>query len=55
MKDESYRIIEVKGDNMIDNSIVKAKADAAHEMAIASGVEYIVYKASDIMSGKITI
>lgn len=55
MKDESYRIIEVKGDNMIDNSIVKAKADAAHEMALASGVEYIVYKASDIMSGKITI
>ena len=55
MGDGSYRLIEVKGDNMIDNAVVKAKADAAREMAVASGVEYLMYAGSDIMNGKMTI
>ena len=55
MADGSYQLIEVKGDNMIDNSVVKAKAEAAREMAAASGVEYIMYASSDIMSGNIII
>ena len=55
MADGSYQLIEVKGDNMIDNAVVKAKADAAREMAVASGVEYLMYAGSDIMNGKITI
>lgn len=49
MTDGSYQLIEVKGDNMIDDDIVKAKATAAEEMAVASGVEYRMYKGSDIM------
>ncbi|WP_299301273.1 DEAD/DEAH box helicase family protein, partial [uncultured Fretibacterium sp.] len=55
MTDGSYQLIEVKGDNMIDNAVVKAKADAAREMAVASGVEYLMYAGSDIMNGKIRI
>ena len=55
MADGSYQLIEVKGDDMIDNAVVKAKADAAREMAVASGVEYLMYAGSDIMNGKIDI
>ena len=53
MSDGSYRLIEVKGDNMIDNAIVKAKSEAADEMATASRVEYVMHSGSDIMKGKI--
>lgn len=49
MSNGSYRLIEVKGDNMIDNEVVKAKAEAAEEMSVASGMEYIMYPASDLM------
>lgn len=38
MSDDSYRLIEVKGDNMIDDEVVKAKKEAAQEMAVASGM-----------------
>ena len=49
MDDDSYQIIEVKGDDKIDDVVVKAKAEAAHEMALASGVEYKMYAGSAIM------
>lgn len=48
-----YQLIEVKGDNKIDDIVVKAKATAAHEMAVASGIEYKMYAGSDIMNTRI--
>ena len=48
-EDGSYQLIEVKGDNKIDDTVVKAKAAAAQEMAVASGIEYKMYAGSDIM------
>ena len=49
MADGSYQLIEVKGDNMIDDSVVKAKAEAAEEMSIASGIRYKTYASSLLM------
>ena len=49
MSDGSYQIIEVKGDNMIDDEVVKAKAEAAEEMSVASGMRYIMYAGNDLM------
>lgn len=50
MTDGSYQLIEVKGDNKIDDIVVKAKAESAEELAVASGVEYKMYAGSAIMS-----
>ena len=50
MTDGSYQLIEVKGDNKIDDTVVKAKQAAAEEMAVASGVKYLMYAGSRIMS-----
>ena len=50
MADGSYQLIEVKGDNMIDTTVVNAKKAAAEEMAVASGVQYLMYAGSRIMS-----
>ena len=50
MKDGSYQIIEVKGDNKIDDTVVKAKQVAAEEMAVASGVQYLMYSGSRIVN-----
>ena len=51
MTDGSYQLIEVKGDNKIDDTVVKAKKAAAEEMAVASGVKYLMYASSrDICS-----
>ncbi|MCL2482806.1 MAG: DEAD/DEAH box helicase family protein [Propionibacteriaceae bacterium] len=49
MADDTYEVIEVKGDDQIDSALVKAKTDAATEMATASGVEYKMYAGSRIM------
>lgn len=49
MADGSYQLIEVKGDNKIDDVVVKAKQAAAEEMAVASGVQYLMYAGSRIM------
>lgn len=49
MSDGSYQLIEVKGDNMIDDEVVKAKAEAAEEMSVASGMKYIMYAGNDLM------
>lgn len=53
MADGSYQLIEVKGDNKIDDVVVKAKQAAAEEMAVASGVQYLMYAGSRIMSSHI--
>lgn len=49
MADGSYQLIEVKGDNKIDDVVVKAKQAAAEEMAVASGVNYLMYAGSQVM------
>ena len=46
MVDGTYQLIEVKADHMIEDAVVKAKAEAASEIAVASSMEYIMYKAS---------
>ena len=53
LDNDVYQLIEVKGDNKIDDIVVRAKATAAHEMAVASGIEYKMYAGSDIMNGHI--
>lgn len=50
MKDGTYRLIEVKGDNKIDDVVVQAKAEAAREMTTASDMNYIMYPGSRIMN-----
>lgn len=53
MADGSYQLIEVKGDNKIDDVVVKAKQATAEEMAVASGVQYLMYAGSRIMSSHV--
>ena len=53
MADGSYQLIEVKGDNKIDDTVVKAKQEAAEEMAVASGVKYLMYAGSRVVSSHI--
>lgn len=50
MDDNSYQIIEVKGDDKIDDNVVQAKKEAADELAVASGMKYIMYAGSELMS-----
>ena len=54
-KDGSVEIIEVKGDNKIDDKVVEAKATAAMELAEHSKMEYDMVPSSDIMSGRYKI
>lgn len=53
LDDGTIQIIEVKGDNMIDNDVVREKAKAAHEMALASKMEYLMLVGSKIMQEKV--
>lgn len=53
LDDGTIQIIEVKGDNMIDNDVVQAKAEAAREMASASKMEYLMLAGSKIMQEKV--
>lgn len=50
MVDGSFQLIEVKGDNKIDDIVVKAKARAAEEIASESQMEYKIYAGSELMS-----
>lgn len=50
--DGSYVIIEVKGDNMIDDTVVKAKAEYAIQLAGASRMTYVMLKGSEVMAGR---
>lgn len=53
MDDNSWRLIEVKADFQIDDALVQAKARAAEEMAVESGIQYIMYPGSLIMNTNI--
>lgn len=53
MSDGSYQLIEVKGDNKIDDTVVQAKKAAAEEIAVASGINYLMYAGSKIMSSNV--
>lgn len=50
-KDGGYVLVEVKGDNMIDDVIVQAKEKAAKEMAAASAFTYIMVPGSTAQFG----
>ncbi|KYC62357.1 TnsA endonuclease N-terminal domain-containing protein [Heyndrickxia coagulans] len=49
--DGKMLIIEVKGDNKIDDPIVQAKEKAAEEIATASEMEYRIIPSSQILNG----
>jgi hypothetical protein len=51
LNDGTYTIIEVKGDNMVDDEIVKAKADYASQLAVASNMTYKMIKGTDANNG----
>lgn len=36
-----------KADNQIEDAVVQAKKDFAHQIAVASGMEYRILKSSD--------
>jgi len=36
---------------MIDDEVVKAKADYAHQLAVASNMNYLMLKGSDVLNG----
>ena len=50
MADGKIQLIEVKGDNKIDDVVVKAKASAAQEIASESEMEYVIYAGSTLMN-----
>lgn len=49
LDDGTIQIIEVKGDNMIDDKVVGAKALAAEEMATESKMQYIMLPSTKVM------
>ena len=53
LDDGTIQIIEVKGDNKIDDSVVLAKAAAASEMALESKMEYLMLASTKIMKEKV--
>ncbi|MBK24687.1 MAG: type III restriction endonuclease [Halobacteriovorax sp.] len=46
--DGSYVIVEVKGDNMVDDPVVQAKKEYASQMAVAAGMRYEMIKGSEV-------
>ncbi|NJM00706.1 MAG: type III restriction endonuclease [Synechococcaceae cyanobacterium SM2_3_2] len=50
-EDGSYVIVEVKGDNMIEDPVVLAKKQFAEQVAVASGMTYQVIKGSEAGAG----
>ena len=48
---EKYVIVEVKADNQIADAVVLAKKDFARQIAVASGMEYQIIKATDAKEG----
>lgn len=51
MIDGSYVIVEVKGDNMIEDDVVQAKAEYAKQIAVASSMSYQMIKGTEAMNG----
>ena len=54
LDDDTYQIIEVKGDNKIDDAVVQAKKDAAEELATECNMTYEMIAGSKIMQKEIT-
>jgi hypothetical protein len=54
MKDGSYQIIEVKGDNKLDNNVVKKKQEAARALATDSEMIYRMIASSAVSQMDIT-
>jgi type III restriction enzyme len=50
-EDGTYVIVEVKGDNKIDDTVVKAKAEYARQIASASEMTYKIIKGSEAEKG----
>jgi hypothetical protein len=50
-EDGTLLIIEVKGDNKVDDPVVRAKQDYARQMAGASAIGYEMIRGSDAMKG----
>jgi len=50
-EDGTYVIVEVKGDNKVDDTVVKAKAEYASQIATASHMTYKIVKGSDAERG----
>lgn len=53
LDDDTYEIIEVKGDNKLEDAVVTAKKEAAELMASESKMKYKMLASSDIMRNKI--
>ena len=51
--DGSYLIIEVKGDNKINDSVVRAKAEYANQIAVESGMRYAIVKGSECKNWRV--
>lgn len=52
LEDDSWLIVEVKGDNMIEASVVQAKAKYARQLAAASKMTYTIIKGTDAEARK---
>lgn len=52
LDDDSWLIVEVKGDNLIEASVVQAKARYARQLAAASKMSYTIIKGTDAESRK---
>lgn len=53
MSDGTYQLIEVKGDNKIDDAVVLAKQKAAEEVAVASKMTYRMIAGTAVMHSSI--
>ena len=53
MENGTYQLIEVKGDDKLDDALVRAKAEAATLIATHSDAEYKMYPGSVIMKSRI--
>ncbi len=51
MQDDSWLIVEVKGDNLIEAFVAQAKAQYARQLASASNMTYKIIKGTDAESG----
>ncbi len=50
--DDSWVIVEVKGDNKIEDQIVQAKAEATQQRANASRMSYKIIPSSEAAEGR---
>lgn len=54
-EDNSYVIVEVKGDNKIEDPVVLAKKQFAEQMAEDSNMAYKIIAGSDVSSGNYSV